>query len=174
MFEGHTIGRNREFRFNNRALFWIIIVKHFSSRKQHCSLVEQYSRTKLSRGQNQASSDEDDRLRTVHPSTCPCGQRTKILGSDRPSHGQIRTTDQDNNFEMDEWTDFWPWTVHLMDGLGRILWLPKWSLCISIFHDSLELKFYSWFWAFERIFPRRDVIWMVPRKIGRVIEFLSR
>ena len=55
---------------------------------------------------NQASSDEDDRLRTVHPSTCPCGQRTKILGSDRPSHGQIRTTDQDNNFEMDEWTDF--------------------------------------------------------------------
>ena len=54
----------------------------------------------------QASSDEDDRLRTVHPSTCPCGQRTKILGSNRPSHGQIRTTDQDNNFEMDEWTDF--------------------------------------------------------------------
>ena len=25
----------------------------------------------------QASSDEDGRLRTVHPSTCPCGQRTK-------------------------------------------------------------------------------------------------
>ena len=122
----------------------------------------------------QASSDEGDRLRTVHPSTCPCEQRTKILGSDRPSHGQIRTTDHDNNFEMDEWTDFWPWTVHLMDGLGRILWLPKWSLCISIFHDSLELKFYSWFWAFERIFPRRDIIWMVPRKIGWVIEFLSR
>ena len=36
---------------------------------------------------SQASSDKDDRLRTVYPSTCPCGQQTKILGSVRPSHG---------------------------------------------------------------------------------------
>ena len=27
------------------------------------------------------------------------------LGSDRPSHGQIRTLDQDYNFEVNEWTD---------------------------------------------------------------------
>ena len=27
------------------------------------------------------------------------------LGSDRPSHRQIRTLDQDYNFELDEWTD---------------------------------------------------------------------
>ena len=39
------------------------------------------------------------------PSTCPCGQRTKILGSGRPSHEQIRTTEQDNNFEVDGWAD---------------------------------------------------------------------
>ena len=54
---------------------------------------------------------------------------------DRPSHGRIWTLDKDNNFEVDEWTDFLPWTVHLMDGLGRILWLQKRSLCISIFYD---------------------------------------
>ena len=84
-----------------------------------------------------------------------------LLTMDRPPHGRIWTLDQDNNFEVDEWTDFWPWTVHLMDGLGRILWLPKWSLCISIFHDSLELKFYSWFWAFERIFQRWNIKWTV-------------
>ena len=41
------------------------------------------------------------------------------LGSDRPSHGQIRTTDKDINFEVDEWTNFLPWTVHLMDGFRR-------------------------------------------------------
>ena len=28
------------------------------------------------------------------------------LGSDRPSHGQIRTLDQDYHFMVDEWTDF--------------------------------------------------------------------
>ena len=61
---------------------------------------------KAKSGSVQASLDEDDRLRTVHLSTYPCGQRTKILGSDRPSRGLIRTTDHDNNFEMDEWTDF--------------------------------------------------------------------
>ena len=38
-----------------------------------------------------ASSDEDGRLRTVHPSTCPCGQ----------------------------WTKIWAQTVHLMEGFGR-------------------------------------------------------
>ena len=28
---------------------------------------------------HRASTDEDGRLRTVHPSICPCGQRTEIL-----------------------------------------------------------------------------------------------
>ena len=28
------------------------------------------------------------------------------LGSDRPSHGQIRTLDKDYSFEVDEWTNF--------------------------------------------------------------------
>ena len=54
-------------------------------------------------GSNQASTDEDGRLRTVHPSMWTTDQN---LGSDRPSHGQIRTLDQDYNFEVDEWTDF--------------------------------------------------------------------
>ena len=50
----------------------------------------------------------------------PSADRPPVhLGSDRPSHGQIRTLDQDYNFEVDEWTDFWRWTVHLMDGFGR-------------------------------------------------------
>ena len=53
------------------------------------------------------------------------------LGSDRPSHGQIRTLDQAYNFKVDEWTDFfyhgpftsWTeyknieiWTVGQIDG----------------------------------------------------------
>ena len=41
------------------------------------------------------------------------------LGEDRPCHGQIRTLDQDYNFEVDDWTYFWRWTVHLMNGFGR-------------------------------------------------------
>ena len=36
------------------------------------------------------------------------------LGSDRPSNGQNRTLDQDYHFKVDEWTDFLPFTVHLM------------------------------------------------------------
>ena len=47
---------------------------------------------------NQASSDEDGRLRTVHLSIWTTDQN---LGSDRPSRGQIRTLDQDYNFEVD-------------------------------------------------------------------------
>ena len=42
------------------------------------------------------------------------------LGADRQSHGQIRTLDQDYHLTVDEWTDFFlPWTVHLIDELGR-------------------------------------------------------
>ena len=45
------------------------------------------------------------------------------LGSDRLSHWQIRTLDQDYHLKVDEWTDFLPWTVHLMDEFGR--WTKK-------------------------------------------------
>ena len=83
----------------------------------------------------QASTDEDGRLRTVYPSIRPCGQWTEIWAQadhlmdkfgrwtkiiiwrwtngpffftmDRPPHGRIRTMDQDNNFEVDQWPDFW-------------------------------------------------------------------
>ena len=48
---------------------------------------------------NQAYTDEDGRLRTVHPSICLCGQRTEIWA--QTVHGQIRTLDQDNNFKAD-------------------------------------------------------------------------
>ena len=51
----------------------------------------------------QASTDEDGRLRTVNPSMWTTDEN---LGSDRPSHGQIRTLDQACNFIVDEWTDF--------------------------------------------------------------------
>ena len=83
---------------------------------------------------NQASSDEDGRLRTVNPSTCPCGT-DQNLSLDRPSQGQIRTLDQDNYFEMDEWTDFRIWTIKISK-CGRVdkstkvrPWRPApWSL----------------------------------------------
>ena len=67
-------------------------------------------------GSHQASTDEDGRLRTIHPSMWTADQN---LGSDRPSHGQIQTLDQDNNSMVDERTNFLSWTVHLMDGIGR-------------------------------------------------------
>jgi len=50
-------------------------------------------------GSHQASTDEDGRLRTVHPSMWTTDQN---LGSDRPSHEQIRTLDQDINSKVDE------------------------------------------------------------------------
>ena len=53
---------------------------------------------------------------SVHQSMWKTDQN---LGSDRPSHGQIRTLDQDYNFEVNEWTDFRRLTAHLMDGFGR-------------------------------------------------------
>ena len=43
---------------------------------------------------DQASTDED------------MWTTDRNLGSDRPSHGQIRTLDQDNNSKMDERTNF--------------------------------------------------------------------
>ena len=51
----------------------------------------------------QAPTDEDDRLRTVHPSMLTMDQ---YLNSGRQFHGQIRTSDQDYRFKMGEWTDF--------------------------------------------------------------------
>ena len=51
------------------------------------------------------------------PSTHPCGQRT---GSDRPPHRRMRTLDQDNNFMVDERTNFLFWTVHLLNRIGRL------------------------------------------------------
>ena len=51
----------------------------------------------------QVFTDEGGRLRTVHPSIWTTDQN---LGSDRPSHGQIRTLDQDNNSKVDERTNF--------------------------------------------------------------------
>ena len=51
-----------------------------------------------------------------------------FLLSDRPSHGQIRTLDQDYHLKVDEWTDFWRFfgrirakddKFHQMDGGGR-------------------------------------------------------
>ena len=50
-------------------------------------------------GRRRSSAD----LLSVHLSMWTTDQK---LGSDRPSHGQIRTLDQDYSFEMDEWTDF--------------------------------------------------------------------
>ena len=81
---------------------------------------------------NQASTDVDGRLRTVHPSMWTTDRN---LGSDRPSDGRIRTLDQDYHFKVDEWTDLddGPWlfsidgrrltagrqTAHLTDGFRR-------------------------------------------------------
>ena len=88
---------------------------------------------------NQASTDEDGR-----PSMWTTDEN---LGSDRPSHGQIRTRDTDINFEVDEWTNFLPWTVHLMDGFGRIfirLVLLQEYNCVKVKISRLpELQFYS-------------------------------
>ena len=60
------------------------------------------------------------------------------LGSDRPSHGQIRTLDQDYHLKVDEWTDFLPWTVHLMDEFGQ--WTKKIILrwTIGRIFDSMD------------------------------------
>ena len=41
------------------------------------------------------------------------------FSSERPSHGRIRLLDQHYHFEVDEWTDVWRWTVHLMDRFRR-------------------------------------------------------
>ena len=95
---------------------------------------------------NQAFADEDGRLRTstrpsVHVDSRPKfwprpsiswtnsddgprlsfegGRMDRIFTMDRPPHGRIRTPDQDNNFKVDERTNFLSWTVHLMDGIGR-------------------------------------------------------
>ena len=54
----------------------------------------------------QASSDEDGRLRTVHLFMWSSDQN---LGSDGPSHGQMRPLDQDSNFVG---ASFRPLTVH--------------------------------------------------------------
>ena len=54
-------------------------------------------------GFNQASTDEDGRLRTVHPSMWTADRN---FGSDCPSHGLIRTMDQDYHLKVDEWTEF--------------------------------------------------------------------
>ena len=54
----------------------------------------------------QASTDEDGRLRTVYPSIRQMWTMDRNLGSDRPSHGQIRTLDQDYHLKVDEWTVF--------------------------------------------------------------------
>ena len=51
------------------------------------------------------------------------------LGSYRPSHGQIRTLDQAYNIRWTYGPFFLPWTVHLMDELGRWTKMirPKWT-----------------------------------------------
>ena len=54
-------------------------------------------------GSHQASTEEDGRLQTVHPSMWTTDQN---FGSDRSSHGQIRTLDQDNNSKVDERANF--------------------------------------------------------------------
>ena len=46
--------------------------------------------------------------------------RDQKSGLDRPPHWRIRTLDQDYNFEVDEWTDFWMWTVQLIDGFENV------------------------------------------------------
>ena len=102
---------------------------------------------KLENLQQQTSMDKDGRLRTLHPSIRPCGQRTEIWAQtvhlefgrrakiiiwrwtngpifftmDRPSDGRIRTLDQDNNFKEDDRTNFWSWTVDLDD--WAVYWL---------------------------------------------------
>ena len=50
-------------------------------------------------GSHQASTDEDGRLRTVHPSMWTTNRN---LGSDRPSDGRFRTLDQDNHLKVDD------------------------------------------------------------------------
>ena len=55
--------------------------------------------------QAQASTDEDGRLRAVHPSIRPCGQRTKIWAR------TVHLMDKFGRwtkifFKVDEWTDF--------------------------------------------------------------------
>ena len=55
----------------------------------------------LNNGMFKASTHEDGRLRTVHPSMWTTDQN---LGSDRPPRGRIRWLDQDNNFRVDERT----------------------------------------------------------------------
>ena len=57
---------------------------------------------------SQAFTGEDGRLWTVHSSMWTTDQN---LGSDHPSNGQNQTLDQDYHFEVDEWTDFWRWTI---------------------------------------------------------------
>ena len=86
----------------------------------------------------QASTDEDGRLRTVYPSIRQMWTMDRNLGSDRPSHGQIRTLDQDYHLKVDEWTVFLPWTVHLMDEFGR--WTKKIILrwTIGRIFDSMD------------------------------------
>ena len=46
------------------------------------------------------------------------GRMDRFFTMDRPPHGRIRTLDQEYHFDVDEWTDFWRWTVHSMDGWG--------------------------------------------------------
>ena len=74
---------------------------------------------------SQAFTDEDGRLQTVHPSMWTTDRNS---GSDRPSHGRIRSLDQDYHLKVDEWTDFLPRTVHLMDEFGRqtMIICPRW------------------------------------------------
>ena len=66
----------------------------------------------------QASTDEDGRMRTVHPSMLTIDQN---LDSDRQFHGQTRTSDQDYRCKVGEWTDFLPWTAHLIYEFRRTI-----------------------------------------------------
>ena len=81
-------------------------------------------------------------LRSPRTKTAVCGPSTRPfvrnLGSDRPSHGQIRTLDQDYHLKVNEWTVFLPWTVHLMDEFGR--WTKKIILrwTIGRIFDSMD------------------------------------
>ena len=61
------------------------------------------------------------------PSTRPSVNVDGNLGPDRPSHGQIRTLDQADNFKLDEWTDSddGPLKYKNVDGGGRVDRLTK-------------------------------------------------
>jgi len=81
--------------------------------------------------------EEDGCPRTIEPFKRPCDRQTEILARIfHSTHGFGRTK---INFEVDELTDFRPWTVRFMNEIGP--WtgiiISAWTSGLIVVHEHM-------------------------------------